>query len=158
MLWPLEILGRGGLSIHEAWSEDEPTTYLGMTTAGFPNLFMLLGPTTSLAHGGSAIFQIEAQVRYISECLSIMNRDQLETMECTPEAAEEYTEAADAAHRELVFSYPGVRNWYKNRSGRVVTVSPWRLVDYWHMLRDVDLSKYRLNGKAAVRAPGNQAS
>jgi 4-hydroxyacetophenone monooxygenase len=142
MLWPLEIIGRDGVSIHEAWHQDEPRSYLGMTTPGFPNMFMLLGPTTALAHGGSVLFHTEAQVRYISTLLGTMINTEAGAIECTLEASERYTAAADEAHRRLVFSHPGMDNWYKNRSGRVVTVSPWRLVDYWQMTRSPDLSDY----------------
>ena len=148
MLWPLELFGRDGVSIDEAWSQDEPRTNLGITTPGFPNLFMLLGPTTALAHGGSVIWQTEIQVRYIVQILARMINDELAVAECTEEAADDYTDRADAAHARLVFSHPGMNNWYKNRRGRVVTVSPWRLVDYWAMARDADLSEFRLEGAA----------
>jgi 4-hydroxyacetophenone monooxygenase len=148
MLWPLELFGRGGVSIDEAWSQDEPRTNLGITTPGFPNLFMLLGPTTALAHGGSVIWQTEIQVRYIVQILARMINDELAVVECTEEAADDYTDRADAAHARLVFSHPGMNNWYKNRRGRVVTVSPWRLVDYWAMARDADFSEFRLEGAA----------
>jgi alkylation response protein AidB-like acyl-CoA dehydrogenase len=39
----MDLRGRGGRSINEAW-RDAPTSYLGITTAGFPNMFMVLGP------------------------------------------------------------------------------------------------------------------
>ncbi len=61
------IVGRGGLTIQEAW-RDGMTAHLGTTVAGFPNLFMLMGPNSG---GGaqSILFVIEAQVHYIVECL-----------------------------------------------------------------------------------------
>jgi 4-hydroxyacetophenone monooxygenase len=98
-------------------------------------MFMLLGPTTSLAHGGSVLFHTEAQVRYIASLLSTMVNSEIGALECTEEACLSYTAKTDAAHSRLVFSHPGMSNWYKNRAGRVVTVSPWRLVDYWSMTR-----------------------
>ena len=42
----IEVTGRGGRSLDDAWS-DGAAAYLGMTTAGFPNLFMLYGPNTN---------------------------------------------------------------------------------------------------------------
>ncbi len=48
----------------------------------------------------------------------------------------------DAAHAELVWTHPGMTNWYRNAKGRVVTNSPWRLVDYWAMTREPDLSEF----------------
>jgi 4-hydroxyacetophenone monooxygenase len=46
-------------------------------------------------------------------------------------------------------------NWYKNRSGRVVTISPWRLVDYWWMTRRPGLGAFVLEPRAAA---GKEAS
>jgi 4-hydroxyacetophenone monooxygenase len=152
MLWPLEIVGRGGVSIHDAWNEDEPRSLLGITTPGFPNLFMLLGPTTALAHGGSVIFHCEAQVNYIAQCLTRMVNEEIGVIEVEEAAADAYTARTDEAHRQLVFSHPGMNNWYKNRSGRVVTVSPYRLVDYWWMTRIPDFSVFRLSKPASARA------
>ena len=155
MLWPLEILGRGGTSIHDAWQQDEPRTYLGMTTPGFPNLFMLLGPTTALAHGGSVVFQVEAQVHHLNRVLAEMINAGSAVVECTEDACERYTERADTMHANLVFSHPGMRNWYKNRRGRIVTVSPWRLVDYWTMTRELDESAYHFGPVTVGEAAGH---
>ena len=63
-LWPMEIVGRDGVTLRERWGE-EPRAYLGITVPGFPNLFCLYGPGTNLAHGGSIIFHSECQVRYV---------------------------------------------------------------------------------------------
>jgi 4-hydroxyacetophenone monooxygenase len=44
----------------------------------------------------------------------------------------------------LVWSHPAADSWYRNRSGRVVTTSPWRLADYWKWTRAPDLKDYTL--------------
>jgi cation diffusion facilitator CzcD-associated flavoprotein CzcO len=56
----IEVAGRGGRRLDDAW-RDGPWAYLGITTAGFPNLFMLYGPNTN---NGSILEMIEAQVDY----------------------------------------------------------------------------------------------
>lgn len=43
-LWPMEVLGRGGRSVHDLWSKDGPRAYLGAMLPGFPNLFLIYGP------------------------------------------------------------------------------------------------------------------
>jgi 4-hydroxyacetophenone monooxygenase len=45
----------------------------------------------------------------------------------------------------MVWSHPGMTSWYKNSKGRVITTSPWRLVDYWGWTRDANLADYRLS-------------
>jgi 4-hydroxyacetophenone monooxygenase len=141
-LWPMDVLGRGGRSIHDAWDIDDPRAHLGITAPGFPNLFMTLGPNTGLGHGGSAIFHIESQVRYAVECLTRMVEEGIGALEPDPEVTAEYNARVDAAHQRMVFAHPGMNNWYKNSRGRVVALSPWRLVDYWAMTREPDLDDF----------------
>ena len=52
-------LGAGGKTLQEMWSGD-PRAHLGITVPGFPNLFVLYGPNTNLAHGGSIVFTASA--------------------------------------------------------------------------------------------------
>jgi 4-hydroxyacetophenone monooxygenase len=64
-----------------------------------------------------------------------------------------YNERVDAAHRRMVWAHPGVGNWYKNKRGRVVMNSPWRLVDYRNMTAEFDPKEYILtSGRAEVEA------
>jgi 4-hydroxyacetophenone monooxygenase len=134
-LWPIDVRGRGGRSLHEDWREDDPRAHLGITVPGYPNLFLLLGPQTGLGHGGSAIFHIEAQVRYAIQCMAEMVARGIGALEPDAAVTDAYVARVDAAHARMVFAHPGMRNWYKNRAGRVVALSPWRLVDYWAMTR-----------------------
>src|SRR5690606_38549387 len=53
----IDVTGRDGVRLADAWA-DGAHAYLGITTAGFPNLFMLYGPNTN---NGSIIYMIEAQ-------------------------------------------------------------------------------------------------
>ena len=71
-LSPVEVVGRGGLSIREAWDDVDLRAYLGTVVPGFPNLFMLYGPNTALGHGGSFIFTVECQIDYVLSLLRQM--------------------------------------------------------------------------------------
>jgi 4-hydroxyacetophenone monooxygenase len=143
MLWPMQIEGRGGATILERWGDEDPRAHLGITVPDFPNFFLIYGPNTNLAHGGSAVFHSECQIRYIMQGL----RELLETgagaLEVRPEPFWNYQEKVDAAHRELVWSHPGVTSWYKNGAGRVHAASPWRLVDYRNMTAVFDPAEYK---------------
>ena len=142
MLWPMEVRGKDGQTLEDIWGDDDPRAYLGITVPGFPNLFMMYGPNTNLGHGGSAIFHTECQVRYTMLCLREMIESGAESMECRQAPHDAYNERVDEAHRNMVWSHNGVRNWYKNASGRVTTNSPWRLVDYWKMTSEMDPEDY----------------
>ena len=143
LLWPIEIRGRDGLLLSDVWADDQPRAHLGITMPGFPNLFVTTGPNTGLAHGGSAIFVSEVQVRYITAMLREMFERSLSDVEVLAPVHDAYNERVDAEHAELVWTHPGMRNWYRNAQGRVFAVMPWRLVDYWQMTHEPDLSEFR---------------
>lgn len=160
LIWPIEVVGRDEVRLDDFWQQDELGAYLGMTVPNFPNLFIMLGPHSGLAHGGSAIFHVECQVRYITKCLTTMIERDIGALECRLGPYADYEARVDAAHDRLVFSHPGMTNWYKNRRGRVVTPSPWRLVDYWWMTREPDLADYLAEpaGAGTGTAGGSTAS
>jgi 4-hydroxyacetophenone monooxygenase len=142
MLWPMDIRGREGRTLRDLWGDDDPRAYLGITVPGFPNLFLLYGPGTNLAHGGSAIYHTECQVRYIMQCLRELLETGAATMECRQEPHDAFNELLDATHAKMVWAHRGVGNWYKNGHGRVVTNSPFRLVDYRRMTEKLDRDDY----------------
>ncbi|MFN2450858.1 MAG: flavin-containing monooxygenase, partial [Candidatus Dormibacteria bacterium] len=61
------VVGRGGLSLADRW-QGSPTAYLGVTVPNFPNLFLMTGPNSGLAHS-SMVYMIESQINYILDCL-----------------------------------------------------------------------------------------
>ncbi len=142
LLWPLEIRGRGGRTIADAWGPDDADAHLGITVSGFPNLFLTCGPGTVLGHGGSFITIAECQVRYIVEALAGMIEGEIGAVEVLPEVHADYAARHDAAHEAMIWTHPGMRNWYRNPAGRVVCALPWRIVDYWTMTRHVDWDEY----------------
>lgn len=147
----IDVRGRSGTPIHEAWAGDDPRAYLGITVPDYPNLFVMTGPNTALAHGGSLIFISECQVRYITGVLRAMLEQGLDTVEVRREVHDDYNARVDAEHAELVWSHGGMRNWYRNDKGRVFSPMPWRFVDYWRMTREPDMSDF-VTGRVAETA------
>lgn len=143
-LWPMEIVGREATSLREFWG-DEPFAHLGITVPGFPNFFCLYGPGTNLAHAGSIIFHSECQVRYVMGCLRALLRANKTAIECKRDVATHYEQRRREATERTVWAHGGTRSWYKNDAGRVTTVSPWLLVDYWRWTREPDLSDFELS-------------
>jgi 4-hydroxyacetophenone monooxygenase len=142
MLAPMNIAGRDGQTIRALWGDDNPRAYLGITVPAFPNLFMLYGPGTNLAHGGSAIYHSECQTRYIMQCLRELLETGARAMEVKRDPHDRFNEYLDATHAKMVWAHRGVGNWYKNKHGRVVTNSPFRLVDYRAMTEKLDRNDY----------------
>ena len=140
----LNISGRDGKNLREAWANDNPTAFLGLTVPDFPNFFCMLGPNSGPAHGGSVIFQSECQSRYISACLADMIEHDVAAIDVRPEVLDDYVRKVDAEHEGMIWTHPGMSTYYRNSSGRVFSAMPWRFVDYWRMTHDPDLGQYRL--------------
>lgn len=138
----LNIAGRGGRTLANAWADDNPTAFLGLTVPGFPNLFCMLGPNSGPAHGGSVIFQAECQSRYITGCLVEMIERDIAAIDVRQDAHDTYIRQVDAEHEQLIWTHPGMSTYYRNRHGRVFSAMPWRFVDYWAMTHDPDLGLY----------------
>ncbi|RUZ77974.1 hypothetical protein EN943_12265 [Mesorhizobium sp. M7A.F.Ca.US.006.01.1.1] len=142
MLHNVPIGGRDGLDLETAWSGDDPHAYLGLTVPGFPNFFVMYGPNTNLGHGGSVIFQIECQARYIASAINHLALSKSSEIEVRREVCDAYNLELDELLTRTVWSAPGVNNWFKNSRGRIATNSPWRLVDYWQRTRTFEPSDY----------------
>jgi cation diffusion facilitator CzcD-associated flavoprotein CzcO len=137
-----ERIFRGdGTSLHEVWRQRGMEAYLGTAIAGFPNLFLLLGPNTGLGHN-SMVFMAEAQVGYVIDCLQYMDRARLATVEVRPEVQARYN--ADVQHQMegTVWNAGGCRSWYLDARGRNTTLWPgfsWR---FWQRTRRFDPHAY----------------
>ncbi len=117
-----QVHGRDGRSLAEAWSPTM-TAYLGTTIAGFPNLFVLLGPNTGLGHN-SVVFMIEAQLRHLLDVLDHQRRHGLTATEPTAAAQQRWTELIDRRMDGTVWVSGGCRSWYLDATGRNSTIWP----------------------------------
>lgn len=141
-LSPVEVVGRGGTTIREAWDDDDSRAYLGTVVPQFPNLFTLYGPNTALGHGGSFIFTVECQIDYVLSALRQMARYSLREIECRSDVYDAYNDKIQAMHQKMIWSHPGMSTYFRNSRGRIVTNSPWRLLDYWNLTREADLADF----------------
>ena len=143
LLRPIDLRGRDDRSIRDVWGPDDADAHLGITVSGFPNLFLTCGPGTVLGHGGSYITIAECQVRYIVDALTGMVERGIGALECRPQVHADYARRQDEAHARMIWTHPGMDNWYRNAAGRVVCTLPWRIVDYWEMTRRVDWADFQ---------------
>jgi len=88
----IDIRGAGGRRLRDAW-EEGPRTYLGLTVAGFPNLFTVTGPGSPSVLT-NMLPSIEQHVDWIADCLAAMNERGARRMEAEPEAQDAWVEHA----------------------------------------------------------------
>jgi 4-hydroxyacetophenone monooxygenase len=142
-LWPMRVEGTHG-TIRDAWGDDNPRAYLGITVPHFPNMFILYGPNTNGGHGGSAVYNSECQVRYTMLALRELIEREAAALDLREEPFEDYNRIVDAEHDQLVWTHPGVKNWYRNKQGRVVTNSPWPLSKYRNLTAEFNPGDYEV--------------
>ena len=122
----LDVVGRDGATLADAW-QDGAQAYLGITTARFPNFFMLYGPNTN---NGSIITMIEFQVAHIVAIVGLMTEQNLEWIDVRPERMASYNEEVQLAISGVVHWQAGCNGYYRSASGRVVTQWPSTMSDY----------------------------
>ncbi len=104
----IDIRGRNGQTLNQKWAEG-PKTYLGLMSAGFPNLFIITGPGSPSVLS-NMIVSIEQHVDWITDCIAYMRDRGLETMEANRDAEDKWVaHVNEVAHTTL---YPQANSWY----------------------------------------------
>jgi cation diffusion facilitator CzcD-associated flavoprotein CzcO len=140
------IHGAGGRSLAEKW-EGSPKAYMGTTVAGFPNLFILVGPNTGLGHN-SEVLMIEAQIEHLLRVLRLMEQHGAARVEPVAEAEDAYVREMDDRLRGTVWNSGGCRSWYLDRTGRNASIWPAGTWSFRRRLARVIPADYRLTGPA----------
>ncbi len=122
----IDVVGRGGRHIDEAWS-DGACAYLGISTPGFPNLFMLYGPNTN---NGSILTMIEYQVAHIVQQVQRLAREDLAWIDAKPDATDRYNDEVQVGISQVDVWQAGCNGYYRTRSGRIVTQWPFSMSEY----------------------------
>jgi cation diffusion facilitator CzcD-associated flavoprotein CzcO len=139
----IKLIGRSGLEIHDAW-RDRMSAYLGVTVSGFPNLFLLLGPNTGLGHN-SVVLMIEAQVRYVMSCLSLMKRRKRRVLEVRESTQKDFFADVQRRLAGTVWQSGGCKSWYQDPvTGENMTLWPRSVVAYMRQTRSVAPADYDL--------------
>ena len=126
----LKITGREGRELHDVWAGDA-RAYLGMTTPGFPNFFMIYGPNTNIVVNGSIIFFSECSVRYIVGAVRLLAQTGARAIEVKAGVHDAFNIRVDEANKGWAWGSANVTSWYKNEFGRVSQNWPFGLIDYW---------------------------
>jgi cation diffusion facilitator CzcD-associated flavoprotein CzcO len=125
-LAPMEVLGRDGLELTDAW-RDGAEAYFGITVPGFPNMFLLYGPNTN--HGtGSALNLIETQAGYASDAVQMISTAAAQRLEVRPEVHEAFQYELGERLRDSV--WVSCSSWYVTESGRVTNNWPGSQAEY----------------------------
>jgi cation diffusion facilitator CzcD-associated flavoprotein CzcO len=128
-LRPIEVIGWGGLRLNDVWSP-RPRAYLTVAVPGFPNLFMLNGPSSPV--GNYPLIEVaELQMDYV---LQLVERLREGVREIAP--AERSTARYDgeriAAAQQTIWA-TGCNSWYIDAEG-VPAAWPWRIEKFYEAM------------------------
>ncbi len=145
----LLVRGRDDKLLAETWHGNNAQAYLGTTVAGYPNMFLIIGPNTGLGHN-SMVYMIESQIAYILDALHTMQRQQIQTVEVRPETQADYNTTIQNRLQGTVWN-SGCKSWYMNTEGRNTTLWPGFTFNFRRLTRHFDPIDYSLNAKTDAK-------
>jgi cation diffusion facilitator CzcD-associated flavoprotein CzcO len=145
---PMEVVGEGGRTLAEEWAE-VPRAYLGLSVAGFPNMFLLYGPNTN-GGTGSVIYTIESGMAHVISALKALERTQASRIEVRRQTVEQFDRELRAALAKSVW-HTGCTSWYVDEKGNDPSQWPWLWSTYRRRTAQIDPAAYELSTPAPER-------
>jgi len=142
---PTKVTGEDGRDLEAFW-DGAPRAHRAVAVPGFPNFWMLEGPTGPV--GNLSLITIsEHQLDYVISMLDTMKRDHLAAIAAREEAFAEYNEAMRAALPRTVWVTGGCTSWYMDKTG-LPNLYPWNPTRYLKEMHTPALAEYRLMSPA----------
>ena len=124
-LTAIDIRGRDGLLLREAWARDGVRAWLGLQVHGFPNMFMIMAPLSPAAAFCNVPTCSQQQADWISNCIAYTHARGSKSIEPSAQAEAAWGEHHDElAQATLV---PNTNSWYM---GTNIEGKPRRLLAY----------------------------
>ena len=138
---PTRVSGERGTDLEKLWN-DAPRAHRAMTVPGFPNFWMIEGPTGPI--GNLSLITIsEYQVDYMIQCLDKMKREGLEAIAPRQEAFDAYNASIREAIPTTIWATGGCDSWYLDKTG-LPNLYPWSPERFRGEMKHPDFSEYRL--------------
>lgn len=141
---PVADLVRGvdGRTLAEHW-QGSPEAYLGTVVAGFPNAFVVLGP--SLGTGHSSAFTIaESQVSFIVDAVAAVRNERWAALAVRPEAQAAYVDGVQAALAGTAYNAASCHSYYVDANGRNSFSWPWSTGELVRRVSHFDPSHFEI--------------
>ena len=140
LLSSVEVQGLGGQRLSEAWREGAQA-FRGVAVAGFPNLFLMLGPNTGTGHTSTLLY-IEPEARHIVACIRRVRDGGHRWIAIRPEVQAAHNRDLQARLNGSVWSH--CRSWYRDDNGRIVALWPGFTREYVRGLEAREDEAYEL--------------
>jgi len=137
---PFEIKGLQGRDLGQTWQQGAQA-FKSVTVSGFPNLYIILGPNSGPGHN-SALFYMEAQMRYAVQGITALRQQGLKYLDVKPEVQGAHNEALQRRLARTNWN-SGCKSWYLTESGFNATMYPGFATQFANQLKQFDLQHYR---------------
>ena len=135
----IDVIGANGVALTDAWAGD-PVAYLGVTTSGFPNMFMLYGPNTN--GGNSIILMLEHQVEYLLRLVDGLEAAGDEWIEVRRDVMDDFNTTLQEEIAGVDVWQASCNGYYRSASGRIVTQWPFNFSEYRRRAEGDDMSSF----------------
>ena len=104
----MDIRGKGGVSLRDKWAAG-PRNYLGLTTHGFPNMFLISGPGSPSVLTNMLV-SIEQHASWITQCMIDLREKNKQVIEAQEQAEDEWIGHVNQVADSTL--YPTCNSWY----------------------------------------------
>jgi cation diffusion facilitator CzcD-associated flavoprotein CzcO len=112
----VDVVGVDGQKLNDKWAED-PITYLGVMTHGFPNLLMVGGPQ-SVSGSNNFPRGLETAVDWVTDLVKHARHNAVTRMESQAEAEQEWLAEVKATYAALLLRKG--KGWFTGHNGNIV--------------------------------------
>ncbi|WP_281288515.1 flavin-containing monooxygenase [Marinobacter piscensis] len=140
-LAPMNITGLNGRELNQVWAEGAEA-YKGVCVNGFPNLFILYGPNTNLAHN-SILFMLESQFRYVVQGIQAVLGSERRYLHVKAERQDDFSVRIQEKLKGSVWD-AGCSSWYKTASGKNTNNWPGFTFSYRKATANLDLQDFEV--------------
>jgi cation diffusion facilitator CzcD-associated flavoprotein CzcO len=135
------VIGAGGRTLADAW-RDGMEAFLGVSVAGFPNMYLLIGPNTGLGHS-SMVYMIESQTNYVLSAMRYVRERKAAALDIRPEVQRAFNEELQHRMKRTVWN-SGCRSWYLDVNGRNTTLWPGFTFEFRRKTYRIAPRRYRV--------------
>ncbi len=135
------IVGADGRSLAQAWDTIGMQGYKGSFVHGFPNMMLMIGPSTGLGHT-SMVYMIESQLNYLIDYLKTVRTQQITRCDVTATSQRRYNRDIQHALRNSVWVNGGCASWYADENGNITTLWPGFTFNFRRQTRKFDVAAY----------------
>jgi cation diffusion facilitator CzcD-associated flavoprotein CzcO len=137
---PFPVIGRGGRTLDEAWKHGA-VAYKGMTVAGFPNWFILMGPNTGPGHTSVLVYN-EVQIAHAVQAIQKIMAEHLKYLDVRQDVQDRYNDGIQRRMKHMVWS--GCKSWYLSEDGSNHSLYPGFAAEYVLRTRTLHPDDYQI--------------